>query len=278
MAASPQVPGTLETYRYLAGTNFEVGITAHSGGGQASAYQLSAQMSDISTVAAGADSVALPKVQLLSSGVSTPGSVGMLVFLSNHGANACQVYGVTPDIINEVATGTGISLPAGGVLIAWPTSYNATSGVGRWHAIVGADGVTPGPGNFTSLRASGGLFISGGSNPGVATSQIAITANDIIFVDATRTTNNKTVDLVWVGGQLLGRFINDANTSAIDWLVVTGGEAAGISSIIFGGPVVVASGSSLQLGSTYSAGVVSATGTIAIKDSTGTTYNVLVHT
>ncbi len=34
----------------------------------------------------------------------------------------------------------------------------------------------------------------------------------------------------------------------------------------------------LQVGSTYSAGVVVATGTIAIRDSTGTTYNMLVHT
>lgn len=44
------------------------------------------------------------------------------------------------------------------------------------------------------------------------------------------------------------------------------------------GIVTVASGAAFQLGSAYAAGAVTATGTIPIKDNTGTTYNVLVHT
>jgi len=42
--------------------------------------------------------------------------------------------------------------------------------------------------------------------------------------------------------------------------------------------LTIASGQDLTLGRAYSAGVVTATGTIALKDSTGTVYNVLVHT
>ena len=41
--------------------------------------------------------------------------------------------------------------------------------------------------------------------------------------------------------------------------------------------ITIASGATLQMGAAYSAGVVTATGTIAIKDNTGTTYNMLVH-
>lgn len=42
--------------------------------------------------------------------------------------------------------------------------------------------------------------------------------------------------------------------------------------------IAISSGLDLQLGRAYAAGVVAATGTIPIKDSTGTSYNVLVHT
>lgn len=87
-----------------------------------------------------------------------------------------------------------------------------------------------------------------------------------------------------------GRFrLGNAGTSGTPDLVIghLGGSGGGI--IIFAvnntevgrfnsSTLVVGSGKDLQLGRAYSAGVVAATGTIAIKDSTGTTYNVLVHT
>lgn len=50
---------------------------------------------------------------------------------------------------------------------------------------------------------------------------------------------------------------------------------AGTTSLL---ATTIASGSDLQLGRPYSAGVVAATGTIAIKASDGVTYNMLVHT
>lgn len=61
MAASPLCPEEIQNYRYLTGSNFETGITATAGGTQTNAYQLSAQMSDLATVATALDAVALPK-------------------------------------------------------------------------------------------------------------------------------------------------------------------------------------------------------------------------
>lgn len=60
-------------------------------------------------------------------------------------------------------------------------------------------------------------------------------------------------------------------------LIVSGGLGIG-GNISVAGNLTISSGSVLQLGSTYVAGVVVSTGTITIKDATGTIYNVLVHT
>lgn len=77
---------------------FEASVTAHAGGGQASAKALSAAISHVGTVATAADSVVLP-----------PAKAGLQRTLINRGANACQVFGASPDTINGVATATGVS-------------------------------------------------------------------------------------------------------------------------------------------------------------------------
>lgn len=142
MAATPLCPDNLAQFRYLCGTNFETGITALAGGGQTGATALTAQMNRIDTVATPLDSVALPKIGIRTPNEANPGAVGMLLFVQNNdAADACQVYGQTPDTINGIATGTGILLPAGAILHAWPVSYNQTTGVGAWNAmIVGGGG------------------------------------------------------------------------------------------------------------------------------------------
>lgn len=79
------------------------GLTAHAGGGQAAALQLSGRFASITTVASAADSVKLPAA-----------TVGAEFFLSNDAAtNALQMFGLGTDTINNVATATGISLAAG---------------------------------------------------------------------------------------------------------------------------------------------------------------------
>jgi hypothetical protein len=88
----------------------ETGLTAHSGGGQTSAKQVSSTtiMHVVSTVAAGNDSIKLPTV-----GVGGVG-LGTLVIISNQAAaNSAQIYGAGTDTINGVATGTGVALAAG---------------------------------------------------------------------------------------------------------------------------------------------------------------------
>lgn len=79
------------------------GLTAHAGGGQAAALQLSGRYASITVVASAADSVKLPAA-----------TVGAQLYLSNDAAtNAMQVFGLGTDTINNVATATGVSQAAG---------------------------------------------------------------------------------------------------------------------------------------------------------------------
>lgn len=92
--------GTM-TYNYPVLLNRYAGsLTAFSGGGQASALQLTAEINAITTVAAAGDSVKLP-----------PSLPGLRVQVTNLNVNnSVQVYGNGTDTINTVATGTGVPL------------------------------------------------------------------------------------------------------------------------------------------------------------------------
>lgn len=97
------------------------GLTAHAGGGQVSALQLSASINTVSTVATAADSVKLPS--------AVP---GLKITVTNASANSMQVFGVSPDTINGVATGTGVALAAG------KTATYFSTVDGAWHALLSA--------------------------------------------------------------------------------------------------------------------------------------------
>lgn len=99
------------------------GLTAHAGGGQASATQLTATFNTVTTVASVGDSVKLP--------VARPGA---LVLISNKGANLMQVFGFGTDTIDGIAGSVGVS-----------QNLNATalffcSVAGQWHSGPGSDG------------------------------------------------------------------------------------------------------------------------------------------
>lgn len=79
-------------------------VTAHAGGGQASAVALVSTFNNITTVANAADSVKL-----------LPSVVGLTQIVSNQGTHAVQVFGSGTDTINGVATATGISVPVGAI-------------------------------------------------------------------------------------------------------------------------------------------------------------------
>ena len=96
-------------------------ITAHAGGGQANATPLTALMNRVTTVATAADSVALP--------VSAS---GLTITVTNASSAAMQVFGQSPDTINAVATGTGISLAAG------KTANYCCYTAGAWHQLLSA--------------------------------------------------------------------------------------------------------------------------------------------
>lgn len=86
--------------------SFTDNVTAHAGGGQALATQLTTEMTRVTTVATAGDSIKLP-----------PSQAGLTLFVTNHGANAMQVYGSGTDTIDDVAAATGVSQMANSEVI-----------------------------------------------------------------------------------------------------------------------------------------------------------------
>lgn len=102
------------------------GLTAHAGGGQASALLLTAQYNRVDTVATAADSVKLP----------APSYIGQEVeIMNNAGVNSMQVFGSGTDTINGVATGTGVAQAAGKFAMYKASSIGTAA---AWHRILSA--------------------------------------------------------------------------------------------------------------------------------------------
>jgi len=78
------------------------GLTAHAGGGQASALALTARVNQVSTVATAADSVVLP--------AAIAGEE--IVVINAAAANAMNVFPATGDAINALAANTALSVVA----------------------------------------------------------------------------------------------------------------------------------------------------------------------
>jgi hypothetical protein len=96
------------------------GITAFSGGGQGSATLLTGIFNNITVSAASSppyDSVKLEPVALGSEQTAY-----------NSSANPIQLFGTSPDTINGFATGTGITIPAGGIFTARGLAANKAVG------------------------------------------------------------------------------------------------------------------------------------------------------
>ena len=100
-------------------------LTAHAGGGQASALLLTSTVNRVTTVASGNDSVALP--------LAVAGSEVKLI--NGAGVNSLQVFGSGTDIINDVATATGVAQLAGKA-----ASYFCTTSApaGKWYRVLSA--------------------------------------------------------------------------------------------------------------------------------------------
>lgn len=122
-------------------------ITAHAGGGQGSAFALTAQTNRITVVATVGDSVKLPA-----------SVAGLEIVVINHGANAMQVFGAGTDTIDDIATAVGVSQMAASVVIytcatagAWYTEGLANGYAGGLQTISSVDTLTAHAGGGQAL-------------------------------------------------------------------------------------------------------------------------------
>ena len=97
-------------------------LTAHAGGGQASALALTAMLNRVTTVATGGDSVRLPA-----------SAAGMQIVVVNAAAaNSMNVFPATGEQINALGANAAFAEAAGKTA----TFYCATAG--QWHALLSA--------------------------------------------------------------------------------------------------------------------------------------------
>lgn len=97
-------------------------LTAFATGGQANATQMTGVSTNVTTVATAGDSVKLP-----------PGIAGGSFCLSNSSANAMQVFGNGTDLINNIASATGVSHAAGSNAVYFCVSAQPAS---RWFRVI----------------------------------------------------------------------------------------------------------------------------------------------
>jgi len=113
-------------------------------------------------------------------------------------------------------------------------TFQGDLNTGMWSP--GADILTWSTGGTEYLRLSSqGLksIASGNSGSDVSSVYSLLAKDKLDFVDSSRSANNKQVEFLWSGGTLSGRFVNDAYSAASAWVSVNGGQASGISSIVF---------------------------------------------
>lgn len=135
-------------------------ITAKAGGTQATATQLSNELNRVTTVASSGDAVALP-----------PSKAGLTILVLNKGANPMQVFGVSPDLIDDVATATGVSQMPGSVVLY--TCYTA----GNWYTEGLATGFS---GSLQTLANKTGIVAHAGGTQAAAIADTASQANSMI--------------------------------------------------------------------------------------------------
>ena len=115
------------------GTEFAL-MTAFAGGGQTNATQIVDMCVEVATVATAADSMKLPIAV-----------AGKTVYIVSSASNYFQLYGNGIDTINDIATGTGISVGGGTrtgffcTKSASPGSSTTAATGGEWYAF--GDGV-----------------------------------------------------------------------------------------------------------------------------------------
>jgi hypothetical protein len=112
-----QISNAAGTLSFSASTSVETGITAFATGGQASATQLSSDISIVTTCATAADSVKLPAA-----------ASGRIMSVTNSGAAALAVFPGTGDTIDGLSANASVTIPIAGTQVyrgisasAWKT-------------------------------------------------------------------------------------------------------------------------------------------------------------
>lgn len=92
---------------------------------------------------------------------------------------------------------------------------------------------------YNSLSPSGGVLVgtvscrfTGTTAPSTAAQAVSVSGSSVTWTDPTRAANNKLVEWTWGVGSFRGRFLNDAYSSAADFMSVTGGQASGVTGVI----------------------------------------------
>jgi hypothetical protein len=186
------------------------------------------------------------------------------------GLNAAMIRAAGSDMS---ASGAGTITTAQTVLISDAPTIGSTN----W-ALNVVSGATNLGGNTSvtgTLSTSGAdtaasYSATGGSAPSVASSKVYSFVSGGIpvkqWVDAANAANARIADFVFASGSFSGRFTNDANSAATNWLSVAGNSSA-ITSIALTGNTAVT-------------GTLSATGTITSSaavyvEGSGTLYNLV---
>lgn len=103
------------------GYTFTDSLTAHAGGGQTSALALTTTINRVTTVGSANDSVKLP--------LAAPGQ--FIAIINDAASNSLQVYGAGTDTINDVATATGVAVPAQTTAVFYSTT---AAPAGKWYS------------------------------------------------------------------------------------------------------------------------------------------------
>ena len=144
--SSANIPGLGLASGTLFTESYQDNITAHAGGGQTLAFQLTSEVNRITTVATAGDSCILP--------ASAP---GLSIMVINHGANPVQLYGLGSDQIDDVAAATGVSQMQGSV------AFYICATAGQWYS----EGIGTGyAGSFQTFSYVDGLTSTGANQAG----------------------------------------------------------------------------------------------------------------
>lgn len=188
-------------------------LTAHAGGGKASALALTKQISRLSTVATAHDSVLLP--------ASAAGGIAVVI---NDGATGADIYGAGTDTINGVATANPTFIANGQTMVFWSAvagKWNsANSSTAATSQAQPADPVAPAStaayfmqglaGTFTPTKSGKVLFMVSGMMK-----SSSVTAGDGILAQLSYGTGAAPANAAALTGTQIGNIVKYENPTTV---------------------------------------------------------------